>query len=251
MNVGLTGRQENRTISGARSVCRGIKARGTSGMATKIPATAGTKGWETQDTARPGHHRELQGTLTANVRPQLVVIVLEQRVEDLCGISLLCLGGEDPGFVDAEVIVIVFLCAVTPAGETQRAGTWLWQLCGTPWQQGHGCVSEMPKEEDAEHEELRDLLSATPLRTQLTWHLCSLQGHQTCRGLATSGKDWHGVLHLLLSSLCRHTAHPPGVGGSPCSPCSSHPAAPAARAACQPQIPPLLCLLLTPEAAFL
>lgn len=94
-------------------------------------------------------HRELQGTLTANVRPQLVVIVLEQRVEDLRGISLLCLGGEDPGFVDAEVIVIVFLCALTPGEERQGAETWLWQLSGTAWEQGQSCVSEIPKEEDA------------------------------------------------------------------------------------------------------
>lgn len=105
------------------------------------------KTWPGQVTTRG--HRGLQGTLTANVRPQLVVIVLEQRVEDLCGISLLCLGGEDPGFIDAEVIVIVFLCALTPGEERQRAGVWLWQLSGTPWEQGHCCVSEIPKEEDA------------------------------------------------------------------------------------------------------
>lgn len=94
-------------------------------------------------------HRGLQGTLTANVRPQLVVIVLEQRVEDLCGISLLCLGREDPGFIDAEVIVIIFLCALTPGEERQRAGMWQWQLSGTRWEQGHCCVSEIPEEEDA------------------------------------------------------------------------------------------------------
>lgn len=65
-------------------------------------------------------HRELQGTLTANVRPQLVVIVLQQCVKDLCGISFLCLGGEDPGFIDAEVIIIVFLCALAPGAERQK-----------------------------------------------------------------------------------------------------------------------------------
>lgn len=81
---------------------------------------AATKAWQTHDTAGPGHQRGLQGTLTANVRPQLVVIVLQQRVEDLRGISLLCLGGEDPGFIDAEVIIIIFLCALTPEAERQR-----------------------------------------------------------------------------------------------------------------------------------
>lgn len=134
-----------------------MKTRGTSGMSVALsqqnsqleqPAKHGEHKTQPGQVITRGH-RELQGTLTANVRPQLVVIVLEQRVEDLRGISLLCLGGEDPGFVDAEVIVIVFLCALTPGEERQGAETWLWQLSGTAGEQGHSCVSEIPKEEDA------------------------------------------------------------------------------------------------------
>lgn len=57
----------------------------------------------------------LRATLTANIWPQFVVVILEQGVEDLGGIRFLGSGGQDPRFVGAEVIVVVFLCALSPA----------------------------------------------------------------------------------------------------------------------------------------
>lgn len=154
MNVGLTAETRKQVpITWGQQQLGGMKTRATSGMSVapsqqKSQLQQGTKAREAQDTARPGHPPWLQGTLTANVRPQLVVIVLEQRVEDLCGIGLLCLGREDPGFIDAEVIVIVFLCALTPGKGRQRRGRGCGSSLALPASRGTA-VSEMPKQEDA------------------------------------------------------------------------------------------------------
>lgn len=128
MNVGLTAEKIKKMwmSSGPGSLAsEGQRARGDGGEhqgaeglhLTKNPNYSSHKSMENvgQSLARPS-----VGSLTANVRPQLVVIVLQQRVEDLRGISLLCLGGEDPGFIDAEVIVIILLCALTPGAERQK-----------------------------------------------------------------------------------------------------------------------------------